>query len=181
MISGSIARRYAKALLSIGVDQNSYEALGTELGRMASLMESSSELATALVSPVFPHSQRRAILRDILGRLGATKMFENFVLLLVDHNRIGALGSIAREYATLADAQAGRVRARVTSARALGESEATRIKVALEKRTGKKVIMERREDPAMLGGLTVQIGDVVYDGSVRNQLATIKEQLLAAD
>ena len=179
MIAGSIARRYAKALLSLGVDQKNYEQLGKELGRLTALVEGSAELSGALGSPVFPLSERRAILRDILRRLLVSKTLEHFVLLVLDHNRIGALVAIAREYGTLADAEAGRVRALVTSARPLRDAEALRIKAALEKRTGKQVIMVRREDPALIGGVTVQIGDVVYDGSVRNQLATIKEQLLA--
>ncbi len=91
-------------------------------------------------------------------------------MLLLDKGRIASLPDIARAHRTLVDEQAGRVRATVTSARPLDPLLETRLKTALEKLSGKKVIFEKREDPALLGGVVAQVGDIVYDGSVRTQL-----------
>ena len=74
---------------------------------------------------------------------------------------------------------AGRVRAVVTSARPLDPMLETRLKTALEKSSGKIVILEKREDPAIMGGLVTQLGDTVYDGSVRTQLQQLREELLS--
>jgi F-type H+-transporting ATPase subunit delta len=178
MISGSIARRYAKALLQLGVDGNNFEALGAELARFVRLLGESTELGEALSSPVVPQTRRKAILAEVLARLEVSKTIEHYLQLLVDHNRMDAVVAIEREFRALVDVQAGRVRGVLTSARPLPPEQAERIRKALEVRTGKQVILESRQDPALLAGVVVQIGDVIYDGSARSALATIREELL---
>ena len=86
---------------------------------------------------------------------------------------------IARAHRTLVDEHAGRIRATVTSARPLDPMLETRLKTALEKQSGKTVILEKKEDPSIVGGLVTQLGDLVYDGSVRTQLQQMREQLLS--
>jgi F-type H+-transporting ATPase subunit delta len=179
MVTGSLARRYAKALLAIGVEQKSYDAFGQELDRVARAMHDYPELRNALTNPVFRIEKRRLILEELARKLAVSKIVHNFVLLLLDKGRIGALPDIARVYHTLVDEQAGRVRATVTSAQPLDEKLTERLKTALEKQSGKTVILEKRQDPAIVGGVVTQIGDLVYDGSVRTQLEQLREQLLA--
>jgi F-type H+-transporting ATPase subunit delta len=71
------------------------------------------------------------------------------------------------------------VRALVTSAKPLSPLVENRIKSALEARTGKTVLVEKREDPSLIAGVVAQIGDLVFDGSVRTQLANVRQQLLS--
>src|SRR5690348_14131783 len=170
MIVGSIARRYAKALLEIGIKQQTYDALGKELERAADMFKSSPELRNALENPVFALDQRKLVLDDVARRLALSKTVRNFVMLLLDKGRIASLPNIARAHRALVDEHAGRVRATVTSARPLDPMLETRLKTALEKSSGKVVIFEKREDPTILGGLITQLGDTLYDGSVRTQL-----------
>jgi len=179
VITGSIARRYAKALLEIGIQQQTYDALGKELDRAADTLKGSPELRTALENPVFPLEQRRLVLDDVARRLALSKTLRNFVMLLLDKGRIASLADIARAHRALVDEHAGRIRATVTSARPLDPMLETRLKTALEKQSGKTVILEKREDAAIVGGLVTQLGDTVYDGSVRTQLAELREQLLS--
>ena len=179
MIVGSIARRYAKALLEIGIKQQTYDALGKELDRLADTFGKSAELKTALENPVFPLEKRRHVLDELARRLALSKTVRNFVMLLADKGRITALPDIARVHRTLIDEHAGRVRAVVTSARPLDPMLESRLKTALEKSSGKTVLLEKREDPTIVGGLVTQLGDTVYDGSVRTQLQQLREQLLS--
>jgi F-type H+-transporting ATPase subunit delta len=179
MVTGSLARRYAKALLTIGVQQQTYDALGKELERVADTLRSSPELRTALENPIFPLEKRKLILDELSRRLALSKTVRNFVLLLADKGRIAALPDIARVHRTLIDEHAGRVRAVVTSARPLDPMLETRLKTALEKSSGKTVLLEKREDPSIVGGLVTQLGDTVYDGSVRTQLQQLRDELLA--
>lgn len=179
MITGSLARRYAKALLEIGVQQQTYDALGKELERVAETLRTSPELRTALENPIFPIEKRRLVLDELVRRLGVSHTVRNFVMLLLDKGRINALPDIARAHRTLVDEHAGRVRATVTSARPLDPMLETRLKSALEKSSGKIVILEKREDPMIMGGLVTQLGDTVYDGSVRTQLQQLREELLS--
>jgi F-type H+-transporting ATPase subunit delta len=179
VILGSAARRYAKALLAIGIDQNSYDAFGKELERVAESFSRAAELTRALENPVFPQERRRLILEELARRLALSKTVRNFLLLLLDKGRIGDVVDIARAYRGLVDAHAGRLRAVVTSARPLDPALEVRLKTALEKQTGRVVLLDKREDPSIIGGLTAQVGDLVYDGSVKTQLATLKAQLLS--
>jgi F-type H+-transporting ATPase subunit delta len=107
-----------------------------------------------------------------------TAEVQRFVLLLLERRRISALPAIARAYLELADAHTGRVRALVTSAQPLSPAEADRVRRSLEQRTGKKVIMETAVDPALIGGVVARVGDLVLDGSVRTQIAALKQRLL---
>jgi F-type H+-transporting ATPase subunit delta len=75
------------------------------------------------------------------------------------------------------EAKAGRVSAEVTSARPLDPAQLSQITAALEKLSGKKVDVKRREDPELLGGVVAKVGDVVYDGSLRTQLRTLRDEL----
>jgi F-type H+-transporting ATPase subunit delta len=182
MISGSIARRYAKALLALGVDGKNYEQLGAELSDFVRTLQSSTELREALESPVVPVSQRKAILGEVLTRAGASVVMRHFLLLLIDHNRMNAVAAIDREHRALVDAQAGRVRASLSSPQPVEQIDlalAGRIKAALEKLTGKTVMLELKQDPSLLAGVVVQIGDVIYDGSARAGLSRIREELLS--
>jgi F-type H+-transporting ATPase subunit delta len=179
VITGSIARRYAKALLEIGVKTQTFDALGKELDRAAEMLRSSPELRNALENPVFPVEKRKLILDELARRLALSKTVRNFIMLLLDKGRIAALPDIARAHRALVDEHAGRVRATVTSARPLDPLLETRLKTALEKQSGKVVILEKKEDPTIMGGLITQLGDTVYDGSVRTQIQQLREELLA--
>jgi F-type H+-transporting ATPase subunit delta len=179
MVTGSLARRYAKALLDIGIQQQTYDALGKELERTAATFAGSPDLRHALTNPVFPADKRRLVLEELARRLGLSRVVRNFVMLLLDKGRIDALPDIARAHRQLVDEHAGRVRATVTSARPLDPSLEQRLKTALERQSGKVVILEKKEDPAILGGIVTQLGDVLYDGSVRSQLQQLREELLA--
>ena len=179
MVTGSLARRYAKALLEIGIKQQNFDALGKELDRAADTLRHSPELRTALENPVFQLEKRKLILDELSRRLALSRTVRNFVMLLADKGRITALPDIARVHRTLIDEHAGRLRATVTSARPLDPMLETRLRTALEKSSGKTVILEKREDPTIVGGLVTQLGDTVYDGSVRTQLQQMREQLLS--
>ena len=179
MITGSLSRRYAKALLEIGISQNTFDALGKELERAADTLRASPELRNALENPVFSLEKRKLIMDELSRRLALSKTVRNFIMLLLDKGRIARLPDISRVYRGLVDEHAGRVRATVVSARPLDPMLETRLKTALEKQSGKVVIFEKREDPSILGGLITQLGDTLYDGSVRTQLQDLREELLS--
>jgi F-type H+-transporting ATPase subunit delta len=177
-LGGSIARRYARALFGIGVDAGNFEALGRELADLAGLWASSPELRQTMENPVFKPSEKRAILEQILPRLAPTAEVQRLVLLLLERRRIVLLPGIARAYRDLADAHTGRVRARVISAEPLGPGALDRVRLSLEERTGKKVILETAVDADLIGGVVARVGDLVLDGSVRTQLDDLRSKLL---
>jgi F-type H+-transporting ATPase subunit delta len=179
MIAGSLARRYARALLDIGVAKGSFEQLGKDMDDLAGAYSSSRDLGEALTNPVFPMARRRAVLESILTEMSVTPITKNFLLLLLDRERIPYLPAIARELRVMVDERAGRVRATLTSARPLPAEHVASVQAALEKASGRKVVLEKKEDPSLLGGVVAKVGDVVYDGSVRTQLELMRERFLA--
>jgi F-type H+-transporting ATPase subunit delta len=177
-MAGSVSRRYARALFSIGVDRGSFEQLGKELDAVSELWTGSSELRQALENPVFKASEKRAVMQRLLPRVAPTADVQKFVLLLLERRRLPAVANIARAYREMADLHTGRVRAHVTSAQPLGPAEVERVRQSLARRTGKQVIIETAVDPSLIGGLVARVGDLVLDGSVRTQLETLRSRLL---
>jgi F-type H+-transporting ATPase subunit delta len=177
-LGGSVARRYAKALFGIGVDKGTFEVLGQELAALAEVYTESRELRQTLESPVFKPSQKRAIVEGLLPRVAQSPHVRNFALLLVERGRIATLPAIARAYQEMTDEQLGRVRAVVVSAKPLDGAAEAEILRALERRTGKKVLMKSEVDPALIGGVVARVGDLVFDGSLRTRLASVGNRIL---
>jgi F-type H+-transporting ATPase subunit delta len=175
-LGGSVSRRYARALLQIGVEQASFETLGRELDDLAATYAGSPQLHETMANPIFKTSEKRAILGKLLQRLAPSRLVHNFALLLLERGRISSLPAIARAYRELCDVHAGRVRALVTSATPLGPAELSSIQRALERRTGKKVLLEPTVDPDLIGGVIARVGDLILDGSVRTLLSEMRRR-----
>lgn len=179
MAGEPVARRYAKALLDIGVEQNNYEKLRDQLDELAAVYEQSKPFRTALLNPSIGLDERRKIIRAIAQKRGWNQMITNFALLLLDNDRFRVVPTIARAFGKMVDEKSGNVRARVTSAVELDESQKTNIRAALGEITGKNVLLETTVDESLLGGAVTRIGSMVYDGSVKSQIERLRESILA--
>lgn len=177
MITGSLARRYARALVSLGEDQKNLDKIGADLRAFAQALKVSAELVKILSNPAFPRADRKKIIDALATRFEVQPVTRTFLFLLLDKERLDQLPAISREIEAMLEARAGRIGAEVTSATALSAPQLAAIKVTLEKLSGKKVHIEKREDPELIGGVIAKVGDVVYDGSVRTQLRQLRDQL----
>jgi len=177
VLSGSVARRYAKALLAIGVEKNQFDAFGQELDSFASLLQN-KELRDTLQNPSHLLSKRKAVLKEILAKLALSQPVRNLLLLLLERNRTEFVPSIAREYRAACDEHSGRIRAQVVSAIVLDAPAVGRLRQALEKKTGKQVLLEQKTDPELIAGMVTQVGSLIYDGSLRTRLQQMREALL---
>jgi len=173
-----VARRYAKALFELAVEQNAVEKITAEVKSVADTIASSPELAAALASPTVPVPSRKAIMSQIADKLGVSPIVKNAILLITDHNRANALPRIANALSELADEKAGKLRAEVTSAAPLSEPQYSKLTATLEKITGRKISLLKKTDPTLIGGVVTRIGDKVYDGSVKSRLEEIRLSLL---
>jgi F-type H+-transporting ATPase subunit delta len=177
-LAGSIARRYARALFAIGVDQRNFEALGKELESLAALWNEATEMRQSLSNPIFKSSQKRAILQALLPRVAPTREVQSLAFLLLERGRIAALPAIARAYQEMCDDKLGRARAVVKSARPLDGATENEIRRALERRTGRSVIVTAQVDPTLLGGIVAQVSGLVLDGSLRARLGALSSKIL---
>lgn len=174
MIQQSIARRYARALFeSVGTD---FERAGNELAGVAQAMEA-PEVTALFTDPRVDRASRSRTLEAVLAAGGFLPMVANFLRLLNDRDRLGAVPAIALVFRDMADQQVGRVRAKITSAVPLTPDMVQQLQSALSKATNKQVAIETSLDQKILGGVVAQVGNVVYDGSLRTQLESLRREL----
>jgi F-type H+-transporting ATPase subunit delta len=177
MVTGSLARRYAKAIFDIGSAQGDLTKLGQDIRSLAKAMNESAELTTVLSNPAIRRGDRRKVIDGLLKTIGVQTASRNLVYLLLDGERMSSLPAISRALDVMIEEKAGRVAAEVVSARPLDGNQLSQINAVLEKLSGKKVSVTTRQDPELLGGVVAKIGDTVYDGSLRTQLRTLRDEL----
>ena len=171
------AQRYARALFSLARDEDRVDAVGAELGRLVDAMRAAPALRDVLVRPLHPAGERRAALLAVGERLGLSTLVRNFGCFLIDQRRTADVEAIRDAYVQLAEGAAGRVQGEVVTAAALSDAQLERLRGVLSARTGRTVALQVRVDPSLLGGATARVGDLVFDGSLRTQLARLRASL----
>jgi F-type H+-transporting ATPase subunit delta len=177
VINRKIARRYAKALMNIGQEDGNYDTYCEELDAFTAIFEGEKHLREVLRNPTVNVPRRQAIIKEISTRLKLSPVTINFLQLLVDKDRMMYLPDVAALYRELVDKAAGRARVKLATAHDLSQKKIDELTQGLQALVGKQVIMEVATDPSLIGGVVARIGDTVYDGSVKTQLARLKEIL----
>jgi F-type H+-transporting ATPase subunit delta len=181
MSHSAVAERYARALFELADEAGQVTSVAAEIDRFADAYRSSAELERALGNPAVDEAARDAVLKDLGGSLSLSPLSLNAIRLMAARRRLGAIADVSAEMRRLADEKAGVLRATVTTARALPESYYQRLAAELEKRLGRKVMIERKEDPSLIAGVVTRIGDNTIDGSVRGRLNALGRELLASN
>lgn len=175
MISSKISKRYARALLSLGQEDGRYARYGEELQGFAQFCEAHKEYFQVIAYRIFSVDERKKVLEVFLGMGTYSPVVANFMRLLLEKERIGAIQDIANYYAKLVDEISGVTRATVIAARPLKAEAQASIEKALAGLTAKQVKLDMTEDASLIGGVIVKLGDLVLDGSVKAQLESLKE------
>jgi F-type H+-transporting ATPase subunit delta len=177
-VGGSVARRYARALLEIGLETERLEEMVEHVGRVAQAIESSRELRDVLRNPLVLISQRKKVLDVLATRLAVSRHVRNTCLLLVERGRAEVLPAIARELRRMVDEHQGVLRAEVISAEPMSKPSLDSLVAALGRATGKKIEVTASHDAGLIGGVVTRVGGMVYDGSLRTRLARVREEML---
>ena len=172
-----IAKRYSRALFSLAEEEKAIERYGAELDGFNRLLAELPDLGNALRNPLYPDATKTKLFNKVAKKLKLSPVMKGFLTLLVDKKRIQHLPDIGEYYHRLLDEYSNIARAKVKAATELSESDLERIAATLEKKIGKKIVVEFEQDPSLVGGVFAQIGDLVLDGSVRRQLLNFKESL----
>ncbi len=177
MIGSKVTKRYAKALMGLGREDGRYEQYGKELQEFSRFCRDVRQFGDVIGNQVFSLEDRKKILHAVLERSGFSNLMKNFLGLLLDKNRIGAIDQITMHYERLTDEIANIARAEVMTPSPLRTAAQDKLRKALGDLTKKEIKMEIREDKSLIGGVIVKIGDMVLDGTVRAQLQGLKESL----
>jgi F-type H+-transporting ATPase subunit delta len=178
MTRGSVSRRYAKAVFAIGEERGNLLGLSREVQKIAATWQESEDLRATMANPFVDQAGRKMVWSAVMGRLGLSPTGRSFVGLIFDKSRFAELPAIARELTAMADKKENRLRAEVTSAREIAEPTLRQLKLALQKKTGKTIVLSDSVDEALIGGMVARVGDLMFDGSLRSQLDRIKENML---
>jgi F-type H+-transporting ATPase subunit delta len=181
LIDMTVARRYAKALLTMGKEDGKYQEYGEGLSGFAHLLEREPELRDALLNPIHSREDRRKLLLRMIELLQLPPLVSNLLQLLLDKHRLNVVDGVAQAYQEMVDEVENVSRARVKAAIYLDDATQDRLRQTLEKLTGSTVVMEVEEDPNIIGGIVAKVGDLVLDGSVRSQINSLRESLIKGE
>jgi F-type H+-transporting ATPase subunit delta len=173
----TIARNYAEALFELSERSGRAESYAVLLDAVAGAIETTPKVLAVLMSPRVTKAEKGRILAA--GLKEEPQEFVLFLQAVVKRGRQALFRDMADQFLALLDLKLNRVRAGVTVARPADAALQRRIGEALERVVGKQVIPTFTEDPSILGGVIVRVGDRVYDGSVRRKMTTLRRQLLA--
>jgi F-type H+-transporting ATPase subunit delta len=171
------ARRYAKALFQIARETASMPAVGDDLARFLERFDGDAQLHDVLTRPWIKGADRRAIAVAVAEGEGCGALVRDFVGLLAERGRIDHLTEIIAAYRNFVDEDLGQARATVRTAAPLTDPEKRELGQRLEGALGKRILLEERVDPTLLGGFVAQVGSYIVDGSLDGQLARMRERL----
>jgi F-type H+-transporting ATPase subunit delta len=176
----ALAKRYARALGDVaaapGSTVDAAKALG-ELRTVEQIIAVSTDLRNALLSPAVAPSRKRAVMARLMEPMGVANAVRNFLFVVIDHRRVHEFSSIVDAFEALLDERLGLVRADVSSARELTESQRAGLEPLLSRLAGKRAKLKFTTDPALIGGVVARVGSTVYDGSVRGALERLRAKL----
>lgn len=173
----TIARNYAEALFDLGERSGKTEHYAELMDAVAAAIETTPQVQAVLMSPRIPKGAKARLLGAALRDV--PREFTLFLQAVVKRGRQQLLGLIATEYHALVDFKFNRVRAGVTLARPADESLRRAIQEALSRQLGKEVLASFSEDPEILGGAIVRVGERIHDGSVRRRMTRLRRILLS--
>lgn len=177
MMITSTTMKYARALAEVAFEIGTAKQVADELSSFVDAMEESRELAAALENPAYPLAIKQEIVRKVASRMKLEPIVLNFFLLLVERSRISQLEVMREGFQRVLDEHAGVVKVSVSSPHELPDATRKGLEKALRRLTGEKVRLEYGLDESLIGGVKLQIGSTVYDGSVRTQLDQLRQEL----
>ena len=173
-----IARVYADALFGAAKDRGKLDVIREQLGAFADALKESRDLQLFFFSPYFSSAEKEEGLKKAVA--DAEPELINFLELLIEKHRMPVLFRIRRQFDSLWAKENRRLGVTVTSAVELDPEITRRIGSEIEQQTGNTVELESKVDPEILGGLVLQVGNMVLDTSIRNRLEKLRKSVAQA-
>ena len=172
------ARVYAEALFDVAKQKGKLDAIGADLAQFAEAVEGNRDMQVFFFSPYFSSAEKKDGLERALS--GADPELVNFLELLIEKGRTTELFRIRREFEALWKKENKRIDVTVTSAVELDPAVVAKIGEEIERQTGQKVELASRVDGEILGGIVLQVGNMVLDASIRNRLEKLRKSVASA-
>jgi F-type H+-transporting ATPase subunit delta len=173
-----VVRVYADALFEAGKDKGNLDALQSQLGQFADAVDRNRDLQVFLFSPYLSSQEKKKGLERAIS--GAEPELMNFLELLVEKGRMPEVFRIRRELDELWKRENKRIDVTVTSAVELDEAVVNKIGTEVERQTGEQVELSSKVDDSILGGIVLQVGNMVLDASIRSRLEKLRKSVASA-
>ena len=173
-----VDRVYARALFEAAREKGRLEPVREQLEQIVTAASEVPQLRELLRNPQLDPRTRAAALEDVFS--GGDELVRNFLLVLADKGRIGALEEIAGEFERLVSEEEGILSAELTTAVELSDEDERRLLEQIEEASGRKVEATRQVDPDLIGGIVLQVGSHRLDASVRGRLDQLRRALAGA-
>ena len=171
-----IAKPYAQALYSAATEQDILDRIVADANQILQLTQESEDFDQFLTNPILSPQFKSEMFQQLLSE-AVQPLTLNFLLLIALKQRERSLVAILQMFLEIVDLQAGRLIAQVTSAVPLTDAQKTTLSQQLSNYSGAEVRLELNEDAAIQGGVIVQLGDTVFDGSIASQLQRMRTLL----
>lgn len=176
-ITAGLAGRYASALFDLAKESNEIDAVQNSLSVLASALDESTELQALVSSPVVSREKSGSAIAAVAASLGLDALTIKFLGVLATNRRLADLGGMIDAFGAIVASYRGEVTAQVTSAHPLAASQLAELAANLKNRVGRDVQIATKVDPAILGGLVVQLGSQLIDGSIRTRLNSFAQAM----
>jgi ATP synthase F1 delta subunit len=173
-----IARVYAEALFEVAKEKGKLDLIREQLGQVADALERDRDFAVFFFSPYFSSAEKRDGIERAIA--GAEPELTNFLELLVEKHRMPVIFRIRRRFDELWAEENKRLEVTLTSAVELDPEVVERVGAEIERQTDRTVELRSRVDEDVLGGLVLQVGNMVLDASIRNRLERLRKEVAQA-
>jgi F-type H+-transporting ATPase subunit delta len=173
-----IAEVYARSLFEVAQENDSLDEIHDQLAEFAEALNESRDLQVFLFSPYFSSEEKT----DGIGKLieGGNEHFVRFLELLAERHRMPALFRIKREFDSMWAEEQKLLPVTITSAVELDRSTVKRISDEIQDRTGRRIELTTSVDPDVIGGLAMQVGNLIMDATIRARLERLRKEVAKA-
>jgi len=176
MIAQEVAKKYARALMLSVTEKNMVDLAADQFVGLRPLIESDDTLLNFLAAPHVPEEQKTGLIRSaFVGQIN--RLFVEFLLVLVDKHRVNFLPYIIDEFERLVKAKKGILAATAITAIPITPDEREKLIVQLAAKSSMKIELEEKVDASIIGGMIVILHNEIIDGSIRHQLAMVRDSL----
>ena len=174
-----IAKRYARALVELSEEKKTVDKTKADLAAFVGAVDALPAMQKLFASPVFTPENKKAVIKDLAGKLGMQPTTQRFVEHLAETGRIRYVKDVNEAFQEILAERQNRAAVRLTTAVAINNGDLADIKQKLEGLTGKQVDIDSQVDTTLIGGAKAQIGSTIYDGTIKNQLNKMRNQLMS--
>jgi len=169
-----LAERYAAALFDVADERRTLDEVASDLRELRAMLAGSAELMRLVRSPILTRGEQGKAIVALAERAGLSLLVRDFLAVVAKNRRLFAVPAMIEAYLAKLAERRGEVTAEVTAARPLSETQLARLSEQLRRSVGRRVSVDARVDPGLIGGMVIKVGSRMIDGSLNSKLQRLQ-------